>query len=131
MAHQDEEQTSEMLGRNPDRRNRNFYDNWGIKEWASAVGLLVLLGSSWAALYYGQKSNASAVMSLGRDIAEKIERLEDTVETARKERDSEIRELQSRVSKGEAERAVQNNKLDNMEDIMRDIRSLMREDQKG
>lgn len=127
MTHQDEGQTSAMLGRNPDHRQRSFFDGWGIKEWSAAISLVALAASAWAGLYYGQQSTADAVKSLAGSVVE----LKQQIETARVERDNEIRGLEQRVSRGEAERAVQSNKMDNMEELMRDIRSLMREGKKG
>lgn len=134
----DQQQKTEMLGSHPDRVRPMTVFGWPVKDAAIVFGIIFAIGAGYFQLEWLKErldvlpsDVQRSVKDLSAQLTTQLGKLEATIETTRTERNAEIKGLELRISKGEAERAAQGQKLDNLEDLMRDIRSLMREEYGG
>jgi prefoldin subunit 5 len=116
--HNNEQARQDMLG------HKHIFSDFSVKDWLTIATLIFVGGGA----YVGMSTKVENLQSQLGSVPAAIDELKKTIETNRTERNEEMRDLNRRVTVGEAERARIDAQVDGLKELMTDIRNLMRKD---
>jgi len=119
------------------------HTGWGVKvKDLITIGALIFVGGGAYVAVTSQLSTLESrlkivpaevqedVRTMAANLSAEIKSLSQRVETSRVERLSDVKDLTRRVAQGEAERAKIGQQVNNLDELLRDIRGLMRDENK-